>query len=65
MGEGLIMFKSLQAAWNFVRRVSGDDAYERYLLHHAQAHPLEKPLSRKAFFQREQDRKWGGVRRCC
>lgn len=52
-------------AWRFVRRVSGDDAYDRYLHHQAHAHPGEKPLNRKAFFKREQDRKWEGVRRCC
>lgn len=65
MGEGLSMLNTLKNAWRFVRRVSGDDAYERYLQHHAQAHPGQPPLSRKAYFQREQDRKWGGVRRCC
>jgi uncharacterized short protein YbdD (DUF466 family) len=48
-----------------VRRLSGDDAYERYLAHHARAHPGAKPLTRKEFFKREQERKWGGVRRCC
>jgi uncharacterized short protein YbdD (DUF466 family) len=48
-----------------VRQLSGDDAYERYLVHHARAHPAEKPLTRKEFFKREQERKWGGVRRCC
>jgi len=56
---------SLAGAWRFLRRLSGDDAYERYLVHHAQAHPGDRPLCRKAFFKREQDRKWGGIRRCC
>ncbi len=55
----------LTIAWNVVRRLSGDDAYERYLAHHALAHAHEEPLSRKEFFKREQDRKWSGVRRCC
>jgi uncharacterized short protein YbdD (DUF466 family) len=48
-----------------IRQLSGDDAYERYLRHHARAHPDEPPLSRTVFFRREQDRKWNGVRRCC
>ena len=48
-----------------MRRLSGDDAYECYLVHHAHAHANERPLSRKEFFKREQERKWGGVRRCC
>ena len=51
--------------WCFVRRVSGDDAYERYLRHHAEAHPHEVVLSRKEFFRQEQDRQWNGIRRCC
>jgi len=55
----------LNALWRIIRRLSGDDAYERYLDHHATAHPGEAPLSRKEYFKREQERKWGGIRRCC
>ena len=51
--------------WGFVRQLSGDDAWERYLAHHAATHPDTPPLSRDEFFRREQARKWGGVRRCC
>lgn len=51
--------------WRMIRRLSGDDAYERYLRHHAEAHPCEAALGRKEFFRREQERKWNGVRRCC
>lgn len=55
----------LNRIWQFIRRVSGDDAYERYLRRHGEAHPHEPPLDRKAFFRQEQDRKWNGIRRCC
>lgn len=55
----------LNRIWQFIRRVSGDDAYERYLRRHAEAHPQEPSLDRKAFFRQEQDRKWNGIRRCC
>lgn len=55
----------LGALWRFIRRVSGDDAYECYLRHHAEAHPRESVLSAKEFFRQEQERKWEGVRRCC
>jgi uncharacterized short protein YbdD (DUF466 family) len=55
----------LNKLWTFIRRLSGDDAYERYLDHHAAAHPGEPALSRKEHFKREQERKWGGIRRCC
>ena len=53
------------AAWSVLRELTGDDAYERYLTHHAAAHPDEVPLDRAAFFRAEQQRKWDGVRRCC
>jgi uncharacterized short protein YbdD (DUF466 family) len=49
----------------FVRQLSGDDAYERYIEHHAAAHSSEVLLSRKQFFKQEQERKWNGVKRCC
>ncbi|MDZ7868743.1 MAG: CstA-like transporter-associated (seleno)protein [Rheinheimera sp.] len=29
------------------------------------AHPDETPLDRHSFFQREQERKWNGIKRCC
>lgn len=51
--------------WSVLRQLSGDDAYERYLVHHATSHPGEAPLDRAAFFRAEQRRKWDGVRRCC
>lgn len=63
-GPGMLGVR-LGAFWRFIRRVSGDDAYERYLRHHAEAHPHEPPLDQKAFFRQEQDRKWNGIRRCC
>lgn len=59
------MKKRLNALWGMIRRLSGDDAYERYLTHHAAAHGGETPLSRREFFKREQERKWSGMRRCC
>jgi uncharacterized short protein YbdD (DUF466 family) len=51
--------------WRALRRPSGDDAYERYLDHHAQAHPGVPALSRRAFYISEQQRKWGTINRCC
>lgn len=57
----------LKYAWRWLRSASGDDAYERYLLHWHEKHAADggQPLSRKAFFRAELDRKWNGVRRCC
>ena len=55
----------LTAAWRYLREVSGDDAYERYLAHHAAAHAGEVPMTRKEHFAERQRQKWTGVTRCC
>lgn len=55
----------MKSLWKLVRRLSGDDAYERYLAHCKTSHPDSTPLSRKEFFIQEQEQKWSGVRRCC
>ncbi len=52
-----------------LRRITGDDAYERYLQHH-QLHHLgdaahHTVLDRRTFYLTEQQRKWSGVKRCC
>lgn len=71
------MFEKLKAFWRYVRRLTGDDAYEQYLKHFAENHsehhanqtaPTEDahmPLSREAFFKEWQDKKWKGIKRCC
>ena len=51
--------------WQTVRRLSGDDGYERYLEHHAAAHPGIPTLSRSAWFAEQQKQKWSGINRCC
>jgi uncharacterized short protein YbdD (DUF466 family) len=52
-------------SWRFVREISGDDAYERYLAHLSSAHPDARPLARAEFFRARQDQKWNRITRCC
>jgi len=52
-------------AWNGLRTLSGDDAYERYLEHHRRRHPGAVPLGRAEFQVAEFDRRWSQVSRCC
>ena len=62
------MLRVFKKAWRFVRRLSGDDAYERYLAHYALKHAGndEHPaLSKAEFFKQWQDEKWNGIKRCC
>ena len=67
-GAGVADWKVIRwsvTAWRYLRAVSGDDAYERYLAHHASSHGGELPMSRKVFFADYQRRKWTGTTRCC
>ncbi|AMN47915.1 hypothetical protein ACG33_12565 [Steroidobacter denitrificans] len=59
------MKKIIGRLWEFVRELSGDDAYERYLAYHGTAHPHAPAMTRRAFYLSEQRRKWSGVQRCC
>ena len=62
---GRVVVRWVGIAWHYLRAVSGDDAYERYLAHHAVRHAGEPVMSRKAFFTDRQRQKWTGVTRCC
>lgn len=53
------------ALWSALRTACGDDAYERYRAHHAARHSGEPAMSRRAFYEDTQRRKWSGVSRCC
>ena len=63
------MLNKFKHLWHLLRELSGDDAYERYLKHHAEFHANSvdaKPaLTRKAFFALMQNKQWQGVKRCC
>jgi uncharacterized short protein YbdD (DUF466 family) len=59
------MIIKLKTLWQLIRQLSGDDAYERYLLHHASYHPEQIVLNKAEFFKRQQENKWNGVKRCC
>ena len=53
LGHGAILWRGLRTAC------------ERYCAHRAARHALEPPLSRRAFYEDAQRRKWSGVSRCC
>ena len=60
-----VLRRRAAAIWGWLRAASGDDAYERYCAHRAARHALEPALSRRAFYEDTQRRKWSGVSRCC
>ena len=59
------MINRIKTFWQGVRRLSGDDAYERYLQHYAEHHRDQPPLSKAEFFRQWQDGLWDGIKRCC
>jgi len=52
---------------NVWQTLNGEADYQRYLTHWRAHHakPGAQPLSRKAFFAEETQRKWNGIKRCC
>ena len=59
------MKQAIKTVWECVRTASGDNAYELYLHHHAQAHRDTEPMTRREFYAQMTERKWSGVSRCC
>lgn len=59
------MQSALRYFWNFLRQVSGDDAYERYLAHQRAHHHGKRAMTRREYFKQRQDEKWSKVSRCC
>jgi uncharacterized short protein YbdD (DUF466 family) len=55
----------MEQLWRGLRTATGDDAYERYLAHHAVEHAGNTPLSRRAYYDEYQRQKWSGINRCC
>jgi uncharacterized short protein YbdD (DUF466 family) len=52
--------------WQALRVLSGDAAYDRYLEHCREHHPDAQPLDRRAFYLREQERRYSeGPTSCC
>ena len=60
-----LLRRGAAAIWRWLRAASGDDAYERYRAHQALRHAGEPTMSRRAFYEETQRRKWSGVSRCC
>ena len=55
----------LSTSWSMIRSLATDDAYDKYLEHHVHAHAGAPPMSRRAFYIKQQQSKWTGVTRCC
>ena len=57
---------ALLAAWQLVRDLAGERAYETYLAHHAAHHPDEPVLGERDFWREHVDRgDRAATARCC
>ena len=52
------LLKPLRYAWGYLREISGENAYDRYLLVHAATHPEKPPMSRGEYYRHRQDEKY-------
>ncbi|MDI2031675.1 YbdD/YjiX family protein [Saccharopolyspora sp. TS4A08] len=57
---------SVRAAWQIVRGVVGETAYETYLEHHRTHHPDQQPMSEREFWKAHIDKQDANPgSRCC
>jgi uncharacterized short protein YbdD (DUF466 family) len=45
-------------AWRYLKEISGENAYDRYLAVHGRTHPEVSPMSRGEFYRSRQDEKF-------
>ena len=50
--------RPIKYAWRYLKEVSGENAYDRYLEKHRATHPGKEPLGRGAFYRQRQDEKY-------
>jgi len=59
------MFKPLRAIWDYLKEISGENAYDRYLAVHAATHSDRSPLSRGEVYRARQDEKYNNLGSRC
>lgn len=45
-------------AWEYLKEISGENAYDRYLAVHTATHPGKAPMNRSEFYRWRQDEKY-------
>ena len=52
------MANPLRSIWEYLKEISGENAYDRYLEVHAATHPGKSAMSRDEFYRWRQDEKY-------
>ena len=59
------VLRPIRSAWEYLKEVSGENAYDRYLERHRATHPWKEPLKRGEFYRRQQDEKYSNLGSRC
>ena len=52
------MPRALHAIWDYLKEISGENAYDRYLKVHAATHPERPAMTRGEFYRARQDERY-------
>ncbi len=52
------VLRPIGSVWWYLKEVSGENAYDRYLERHRATHPWKEPLRRGEFYRQRQDEKY-------
>ncbi len=52
------LLKPVRYAWGYLKEISGENAYDRYLAVHTATHPGKTPMNRSEFYRARQDEKY-------
>ncbi len=53
-----LLLRPLRYAWDYLKEISGENAYDRYLAVHTATHPGKPAMSRGEFYRWRQDEKY-------
>ena len=52
------LLKPFRYAWEYLKEISGENSYDKYLAVHSATHPGKPPMTRGEFYRRLQDEKF-------
>lgn len=55
----------LRYLWEYLKEISGENAYDRYLAVHTASHPEKPPMSRNEYYRSRQDEKYSDLGSRC
>ena len=53
-----VLLRPIKTAWWYLKEISGENSYDRYLAVHAATHRDKLPMGRGEFYRHQQDEKY-------